>query len=79
MLTILSMTILSLALKGVFGGSSVVSWSFPPKDERTLKKWLNRLADAIKRLAGQTDEECPATVRNVFGVILSFKGKVVGL
>ena len=44
-LTALSMTIstIVLAVRGVFGAS-------PPKDEGTLKKWLNRLADTLKRL-----------------------------
>ena len=47
--TALSMTIstIILAIIGVFGGGGGGS-AFPPKDEEALKKWLNRLADALK-------------------------------
>ena len=43
-----------------------------------MKKWLNRLADAIKRLAGKTVEALLAIVGNAVGAILSFLGKAVG-
>ena len=38
------------AITGVFGEGGGGSTS-PPKDQRGLKNWLNRLADALKRLA----------------------------
>ena len=43
-----------------------------------MKKWLNRLADALKRLAGKAVEALPDIVENVVGAILSFLDKVVG-
>ena len=43
-----------------------------------MKKWLDRLADALKRLAGKAAEAFPAVVRSVVGAILSFLGKAVG-
>ena len=48
---------------GEVGGS-------PPKDEGVLKKWLDRLADALKRLAGKAVEALPAIVGSVVGAIL---------
>ena len=44
-----------------------------------MKKWLDRLADALKRLAGKAVEALPAIVGSVVGAILSFFGKAVGL
>ena len=78
-LTALSMTISTtvLAITGVFGGGEVPGGS-PPKDERVLKKRLNRLADALKRLAGKAFEELPAIIGSVVGAILSFFGNAVG-
>ena len=48
------MTILTfvLAITGVFGGGKGVRGP-PSKHKGTLKKWLDRLADALKRLAGK--------------------------
>ena len=48
----LSMTIstIALAITGVFGVDGGTG-GFLPKDERVLKKWLDRLADAPERLA----------------------------
>ena len=43
-----------------------------------LKKWLDRLANALKRLAGKTVEALPAIMRSVLDAILSFLGKAVG-
>ena len=43
-----------------------------------MKKWLDRLADALKRLAVKTAEALPAIVGSVAGAILSFLGKTVG-
>ena len=45
----------------------------PSKDkEGGLKKWLDRLADALKRLAGKAVEALPAIAGSVVGVVLSF-------
>ena len=65
-----------LAITGAFGGDAR---GFLSRDERALKKWLDRLADALKRLAGEVVEALPAIVGSVVGVILSFLGKAVGL
>ena len=56
------------------GGTGVSSL----KDKGTLKKWLYRLADALKRLAGKAAEALPAIVGSVASVILSLLGKAVG-
>ena len=48
------------------------------KDEGILIKWLDRFADALKRLAGKAVEALPATVGSVVCAILSFLGKAVG-
>ena len=76
-LTALSVTIstIVLALTSVLkeggGGGS------PSKDKGVLKKWLDRLADALKRLAGKAAEALPAFVGSVVGAILSFLVKAV--
>ena len=69
------MTILTivLAITGVFEGGGATGRS-PPKDERILKNG-QRLADVLKRLAGQTVETLPTIVGNIVGAILS---KVIG-
>ena len=56
-LTALSMAISTMvfAITGGFGGSGGAG-SSPPKDEGVLKKWLDRLANALKRLAGKVTE-----------------------
>ena len=41
-----------------------------------MKKWLDRLADALKRLAGKAVEALPVIVGNVVGT--SFLKKAVG-
>ena len=71
-------TIIVLSGIGNFGGGrgGRVPAS-PPKDERALKKWLNRLADALKRPAGKAVEALPAIMGTVTGAILSFLSKVV--
>ena len=66
---------IALAIIGVLGGGGGGS---PPKDEGDLNKWLNRLADALKRLAGKAVVALPAIVGSVAGVILSFLGKAFG-
>ena len=78
-LTAFSMTIstIVLAITGAFGGGRGKGGS-PPKDEGILKKLLDRLADALKRLAGKAVEALPAIVRSLVAAILSFLGKAVG-
>ena len=66
-----------LAMTGVFGGGGEAGGP-PSKDKEVLKKWLDRLADALKRLAGNAAEALPAIVGSVVGVALSFLGKVSG-
>ena len=64
-----------LIIIGVFW---VGTAGIPSKDKGTLKKWLDRLADALKRLARKAAEALPAIVGSVVGAILSFPGKVIG-
>ena len=45
--------------------------------KRALKKWLDRLADALKRLTGKAIEALPAIVGSVVAAILSFLGKAI--
>ena len=66
-----------LAIAGAFGGGGGTGGS-TPKDEGILKKWLDRLADAFKRLAGKAVEALPDIVGSVVSAILSFLGKTVG-
>ena len=79
-MTALSMTIsaIVLAITGVFGGVGRGAGGSPPKDEEVLKKWLDRLENALKRLAGKAVEALPAIVESVVGAILSFLGTAVG-
>ena len=72
----ISMTV--LAITGVFGGGGRGAGVSPPKYEGILKKWLDRLADALKRFAGKPVEALPAIVGSVVGAILSCLGKTVG-
>ena len=50
----------------------------PSKDNGTLKKWLDRLVNAPKRLAGKAVEALPAIIGSIVGAILSFLGKAIG-
>ena len=43
-----------------------------------MKKWLDKLADALKRLAGKAVEALPAIVGGVVSAILYFLGRAVG-
>ena len=72
-LTALSMTISTIvfAITGAFGGGGIGTGGSPPKDEGLL----DRLANALKRLAGKTVEAVEACV---LGAILSFLKKTVG-
>ena len=65
-----------LAITGVFGGTGGTGGS-PSKGKGTLKKWLDRLADALKRLPGKAAKVLPAIVGSIVGAILSFLGKAV--
>ena len=67
-----------LAITGVFGDGSGGAEGPPSKDKGTLKKWSDRLADALKRLAEKAVEALPAIVGSVVGAISSFLGKAVG-
>ena len=60
-----------LFITGVFGGGGGAGGS-SPKDKEVLKKWLDRLADALKRLAEKAVEALPAIVGSVVAAILSF-------
>ena len=67
-----------MLLQTIFRGDGGTGGS-PPKDEGVLKKWLDRLANALKRLAGKTVEALPAIVGSVVGAILCFLGKAAGI
>ena len=77
--TAFSMTIstIFLPIAGLFGVGRGTEGS-PPKHGVILKKWLDRLADALKRLAGNAVEAFPAIVGSAVSAILSFLGKAVG-
>ena len=47
------MTILTIvpAITGASGGGGEKGGPAPPKDEKVLKNWLDRLVDALRRLA----------------------------
>ena len=79
-LTALSMTIATIGrdIQGVFEGGSGAVESPPPKGRGSLKKRLDRLAEALKRLAGKAAEALPGIMESVVGVALSFLGKAVG-
>ena len=75
-LSALSMTIATivLAITGIFGGGTGGAGGSPPKDKGTWKKWLDRLADALKRLAGKAAKALPVIVGAIVVAILSFLG-----
>ena len=60
----------------VFFGGTGGAGGTPSTNKGTLKKWLDRLAEALKKLAGKTAEGLPAIVGSVVGAILSFFGFV---
>ena len=74
LLTVIATIVLSVM--GDFGGDRGTGVSLP-KDKGALKKWLERLADALKRLAGKAVEALPAIVGSVVCATLSFLEKVV--
>ena len=67
-----------LAITDIFGDGSGGARVPPSKDEGVLKKWLDRLVDALKRLAGKSFLVLTAIVGSVLGAILSFLGKAIG-
>ena len=73
----MTISMIALAITSAFGGGGGTGGS-PPKGEGVLKKWLDRLADALKRLTGKAVESLSTIVGSVVGAILSFLGKVVG-
>ena len=75
LMTTIATTVLTIT--GVFGGTGGTG-SPLSKDKRTLEKWLDRLAEALKRLARKAAEAFPSIVGSVVGAILSFLGKAVG-
>ena len=80
-LTALSMTISTIVLTntGAFGGGGGGGGGGSPrKDEGFLNNWLNRLGDALKRLAGKAVETLRTIMGSVVDVILSFSGKTFG-
>ena len=62
-----------LSVIGDFGGGGGTGVS-PPKDEGALRKWLEKLANTLKILAGKVVEASPAIVGSVVGPILSVLG-----
>ena len=80
-LTAFSMTIARIVviITGVFGGGSRGVGGPTSEDKGTLKKWLDRLADALKRLARKAAKALPAIIGRIVGAVLSFLGKTVGI
>ena len=71
-LSVLPMAISTIVL-AITGGDS------PPTEEKgVLKKWLDRLADALKRLTKNAVKELSVIAGRIFGAILSFLGKTIG-
>ena len=73
----MTISTIALAITGAFGGGRGTGGS-SPKDKGVFKKWLDRLAYELKRLARKAVEALPAIVGSVVGAILSFLGKAVG-
>lgn len=74
-LTALSMTILTIAfaVTGFFGGAgggSASPGSSPKKADRSLKKRLDKLADALKWLTRKAVKVLPTIVENIAGAAL---------
>ena len=49
-----------------------MGWGFSIKRKGDPEKWLDRLADALKRLVGKAIEVLPAIVGNIVVTTLSF-------
>ena len=74
--------IISTIVLAVTGGGGGGAPGSPPKDEGEFRKWLkkqlNRLGNALKRLAGKAVATLPGIIGSVVRAILSFLGKTVG-
>ena len=73
-----------VALTGTSSASASASGKTPPpKDENKLKKWvknvLQRLANALSRLAGKAAAALPGIIGSVIGAVLNYLSKAVGL
>ena len=73
----LAISTIVLAFTDVFRGSEGDGGGSPAKNERVPKKWLDRLADALKRLARKAAEALRVAVGSVVVIILSFLDKAV--
>lgn len=84
-LTALSMTIwtIAFAVTGFFGGAgggSASPGSSPKKADRSLRKHLDKLADALKWLTRKAVKVLPAIVENIAGAVLKcFLETLLGL
>ena len=72
-----------VALTGTSSASASASGKTPPpKDENKLKKWvknvLQRLANALSRLAGKAAAALPGIIGSVIGAVLNYLSKAVG-
>ena len=78
-LTAVSILISTIVLAATGGSGAPGS---PLEDEGEFRKWLkkqlNRLANALKCLAGKAVVALPGIIGSVVGVILSFLGKTIG-
>ena len=74
---------IAVAVTGGGGGSTGggTGGGKPPKDKNKLKKWvkdvLQRLANALKRLAGKAAAALPGIIGSVIGAVLNFLSKWV--
>ena len=73
----MTISTLVLTIAGVFGRGRGTGGS-PPKDKGVLKKWLDRLADPLRRHAEKVVEALPAIMVSAVGAIFSFPGKPFG-
>ena len=65
-----------LLLQASLGEEGSLAASGSPADEGIYKRWLNRVVDVVKRLAGKSAEALHAII-SIVGATLSFLGKVV--
>ena len=72
------MTIATIVLAITGEGSSGGTRGSPPKHKGTLRKWLDRLVEAPKGLAGKAAEALPPILGSIVGATLGFLGKAVG-
>ena len=83
-ITAIGMIISTIVVTVTGGGGSGTGGetSKPPKDENKLKKWakdvLQRLANALKRLAGKAAAALPGIIGSVIGAVLNYLSKAVG-